>query len=114
MRDYLLQGGFYSGLVESEVRVDSRVHGLTGGLRFHKAQGRFKYIVHLFTRPAWVAEAGTRIHQYQQALAEGANRYDAIRAARMVSSDFCQYRRIPQVANVCPYSPVHERGYSGA
>ena len=88
MRDYLLQGGFYSGLVESEVRVDSRVHGLTGGLRFHKAQGRFKYIVHLFTRPAWVAEAGTRIHQYQQALAEGANRYDAIRAARMVSSDF--------------------------
>ena len=88
MRDYLLQGGFYSGLVESEVRVDSRVHGLTGSLQFHKAQGRFKYLVHLFTRPAWVAEAGTRIHQYQQALAEGADKYDAIRAARMVSSDF--------------------------
>lgn len=88
IRDYLLQGGFYSALVESEVRVDSRVHGLTGGLQFHKAQGRFKYLVHLFTRPAWVAEAGTRIHQYQQALAEGADKYDAIRAARMVSSDF--------------------------
>ena len=88
MRDYLLQGGFYSGLVESEVRIESKIHGLTDGLKFQKAKQRFKHLVHLFTRPAWVAEAGTRIHQYQQALAEGANKYDAIRAARMVSSDF--------------------------
>ena len=88
MRDYLLQGGFYSGLVESEVRVDSRVHGLTDGLKFQKAKKRFKYLVHLFTRPAWVAEAGTRIIQYQRARAAGVNEYEAIRAARMVSSDF--------------------------
>ena len=38
MRDYLLQGGFYSGLVESEVRVDSNVHGLTDGVKFQKAK----------------------------------------------------------------------------
>ena len=61
MRDYLLQGGFYSGLVESEVHVDSRVHGLTDGLKFQKTKKRFKYLVHLFTRPAWVTEASTRI-----------------------------------------------------
>ena len=88
MRDYLLQGGFYSGLVESEVRIESNVHGLTGDLQFNKAQGKFKHLVHLLTRPAWVAEAGTRVYQYQQALADGASRYDAIRASRMVSSDF--------------------------
>ena len=88
MRDYLLQGGFYSGLVESEVRVDSRVHGLTDGLKFQKAKKRFKYLVHLLTRPAWVAEAGTRIIQYQKARAAGVSEYEAIRAARMVSSDF--------------------------
>ena len=88
MRDYLLQGGFYSGLVESEVRVESKVHGLTDDLKFQKAKKRFKYLVHLFTRPAWVAEAGTRIVQYQKARSAGANEYEAIRAARMVSSDF--------------------------
>ena len=88
MRDYLVQGGFYSGLVESEVRVDSRIHGLTDGLKFQKAKKRFKYFVHLFTRPAWVTEAGTRILQYQKARAAGVSKYEAIRAARMVSSDF--------------------------
>lgn len=88
MRDCLLQGGFYSGLVESEVRIESKVHGLTGDLQFHKAQRKFKHLVHLLTRPAWVAEAGTRVYQYQQALAKGASRYDGIRASRMVSSDF--------------------------
>ena len=88
MRDYLLQGGFYSGLVESEVRVESKVHGLTDDLKFQKAKKRFKYLVHLFTRPAWVTEAGTRILQYQKARAAGVSEYEAIRAARMVSSDF--------------------------
>ena len=88
MRDYLLQGGFYSGLVESEVSVDSKVIGSTGSLRFQKAKQKFKYLVHLFTRPAWVAEAGTRIVQYQKARAVGVNEYEAVRAARMVSSDF--------------------------
>ena len=88
MRDYLLQGGFYSGLVESEVQVESKVHGLTDDLKFQKAKKRFKYLVHLFTRPAWVTEAGTRILQYQKARAAGVSEYEAIRAARMVSSDF--------------------------
>ena len=88
MRDYLLQGGFYSGLVESEVRVESKVHGLTDDLKFQKAKKWFKYLVHLFTRPAWVTEAGTRILQYQKARAAGVSEYEAIRAARMVSSDF--------------------------
>ena len=88
MRDYLLQGGFYSGLVESEVSVDSKVLGSTGSLKFQKAKQRFKLLVHLFTRPAWVAEAGTRIVQYQKARSAGVNKYEAIQAARMVSSDF--------------------------
>ena len=88
MRDYLLQGGFYSGLVESEVRVDSNVHGLTDGVKFQKAKKCFKYLVHLFTRPAWVVEAGTRIMQHQEARLAGVSKYEAIRAARMVSSDF--------------------------
>ena len=88
MRDYLLQGGFYSGLVESEVRVDSKVHGLTDDLKFQKAKKWFRYLVHIFTRPAWVTEAGTRILQYQKARSAGASEYEAIRAARMVSSDF--------------------------
>ena len=88
MRDYLLQGGFYSGLVESEVRVDSSVHGLTDGVKFQKTKKWFKYLVHLFTRPAWIVEAGTRIIQYQEARAAGVSKYEAIRAARMVSSDF--------------------------
>ena len=88
MRDYLLQGGFYSGLVEAEVTLDAKAHGLSGNSPYHKAKKIFKNLVHLLTRPAWVAEVGTRVSQYQRARAAGANKYDAIRAARMVSSDF--------------------------
>ena len=88
MRDYLLQGGFYSGLVEAEVSLDAKAHGLSGNSPYHKAKKIFKSLVHLLTRPAWIAEVGTRVSQYQRARAAGANKYDAIRAARMVSSDF--------------------------
>lgn len=88
MRDYLLQGGFYSGLVESEVSLDAKVHGLSGNSHYHKAKKILKNLIHLLTRPAWISEVGTRVSQYQQARASGANKYDAIRAARMVSSDF--------------------------
>lgn len=88
MRDYLLQGGFYSGLVESEVSLDAKVHGLSGNSPYHKAKKILKNLVHLLTRLAWFAEVGTRVSQYQRARAAGANKYEAIRAARMVSSDF--------------------------
>ena len=88
MRDYLLQGGFYSGLVESEVSLDTKAQGLLSKSSCHKAKKVIKKLAHLLTRPAWLAEVGTRVNQYQEARASGANKYDAIRAARMVSSDF--------------------------
>lgn len=88
MRDYLLQGGFYSGLVESEVRMDESLDLISGGVRYHKARRISKRLIHLFTRPAWIAESGTRLHQYRRARKKGATGYEAIRAARMVSSDF--------------------------
>ena len=88
MQSYLLQGGFYSGLVEAEVSMDVKVHALFDSRRFPKSRKFLKRLVHILTRPAWVAEAGTRVSQYDEALTAGANWYDAIRAARMVSSDF--------------------------
>lgn len=88
MREYLLQGGFYSGLVESETDLGpARKEG--GALR-HAAAVRQKWarLVHVATRPAWLAEAGTRVNQFQRARRAGATNYAAARAARMVSSDF--------------------------
>lgn len=89
MRDYLLQGGFYSGLVESEtdfspVRGTARRRTLGRG---HVKRG-WTRLVHVLTRPAWIAEAGTRVAQFRRARAAGATNYQASRAARMVSADF--------------------------
>ena len=85
MREYLLQGGFFSALVESEIQfLDERttVAALT---RVRRSASR---IVYLLTRPAWITEAGTRVSQFQRARANGATAYAAARAARMVSADF--------------------------
>ena len=88
MRDYLLQGGFYSGLVESETDFNTIPMG-TGRVRAGvSARRKWSRVVHLLTRPAWIAEAGTRVNQYQRALKAGATKYAAARAARMVSADF--------------------------
>ena len=85
MREYLLQGGFYSALVESETHVGDQ--GATVA-----AVGRFRSwcrrIVHVLTRPAWITESGTRVNQFRRARARGATNYAAARAARMVSADF--------------------------
>ena len=84
MREYLLQGGFFSALVESETQVGDR--------RTVAALGRLGHwgsrLVHLLTRPAWITEAGTRVNQFRKARARGATNYAAARAARMVSADF--------------------------
>ena len=88
MRDYLLQGGFYSGLVESETHLaDIRDEGerVRKGLVARRTWSRLVYVL---TRPAWIAEAGTRVNQFMRARSTGATRYAAARAARMVSSDF--------------------------
>ncbi len=64
MREYLLQGGFYSGLVESETDL-----GPVRGTRQRRTAGRTQVkrhwtrLVHLLTRPAWIAEAGTRVNR---------------------------------------------------
>ncbi len=88
MREYLLQGGFYSGLVESETHL-ADIRGEDG--RVHKglaARRTWSRLVHVLTRPAWIAEAGTRVNQFMRARRAGATKYAAARAARMVSSDF--------------------------
>ena len=88
MREYLLQGGFYSGLVESETHLadirdeSARVRGGAAARRI------WPRLVYVLTRPAWIAEAGTRVNQFMQARRAGATKYAAARAARMVSSDF--------------------------
>ncbi len=85
MRDYLLQGGFFSALVESETHfADQRVASAI----LTKLTRRTSRIVYLLTRPAWITEAGTRVSQFQKALAHGATKYAAARAARMISVDF--------------------------
>ena len=88
MREYLLQGGFYSGLVESETHL-ADIRDDTGkvqkGLAARRAWSR---VVHWLTRPAWIAEAGTRVNQFRRGRGAGATNYAAARAARMVSSDF--------------------------
>ena len=87
MGDYLLQGGFYSGLVESEVDLTGTRLGRPGAMA--GSVGRWwSRLVYVVTRPAWIAEAGTRVDQFQSARRQRAGGYDAIRAARMVSADF--------------------------
>ena len=83
MREYLLQGGFFSALVESETHVDDERTTAAAVARRWGAR-----LVYLLTRPAWVAEAGTRVHQFRKARACGATNYAAARAARMISADF--------------------------
>ena len=84
MREYLLQGGFFSALVESETHLGE---GLAAGAqtRFRRRGSR---VVYLLTRPAWITESGTRVSQFRKARARGATNYAAARAARMVSCDF--------------------------
>ena len=88
MREYLLQGGFYSGLVESETHladIRDESGGMPKGLAARRTWSR---LVYMLTRPAWIAEAGTRVDQFMRARRAGATKYAAARAARMVSSDF--------------------------
>ena len=88
MREYLLQGGFYSGLVESETHLGD-IRGESGTVRKGLAATRtWSRLVYALTRPAWIAEAGTRVNQFMRARRAGATKYAAARAARMVSSDF--------------------------
>ncbi len=88
MREYLLQGGFYSGLVESETHL-ADIRDESGRLRKGLVARRtWSRLVYALTRPAWIAEAGTRVNQFTRARRAGATKYAAARAARMVSSDF--------------------------
>ena len=85
MREYLLQGGFFSALVESETHfADDRVASAT----LTRLTRRASRVVYLLTRPAWITEAGTRVSQFRKAIAHGATKYAATRAARMISADF--------------------------
>ena len=83
MREYLLQGGFFSALVESEIHVEDQRTATAARVR-----GWVPRLAYVLTRPAWIAEAGTRVYQFQKARACGATNYAATRAARMVSCDF--------------------------
>lgn len=85
MREYLLQGGFFSALVESETQFLDERATAAALTRFKRSASR---IVYLLTRPAWITECGTRVSQFQRARAHGATAYAAARAARMVSADF--------------------------
>lgn len=106
MREYLLQGGFFSALVESETQFgDDRAP--TAALRRLRRWG--SRIVYLLTRPAWIAESGTRVHQFRKARARGATSYAAARAARMVSADFANIGASRLWRNVRTHRPVHER-----
>ena len=88
MREYLLQGGFYSGLVESETHL-ADIRDDSGRVQKGLAASRtWSRLVYVLTRPAWIAEAGTRVNQFMRARSAGATKYAAARAARMVSSDF--------------------------
>ena len=88
LRDYLLQGGFNSGLAEAEIASAPSDEFVFSGDRYSHLIRKLRRIVYRLTRPAWVAEVGTRLTQYKKALDAGATRYQAIRDARMVSTDF--------------------------
>ncbi len=85
MREYLLQGGFFSALVESEMQLLDEPATAASLTALRRSASR---IVYLLTRPAWITESGTRVSQFQRARANGATAYAAARAARMVSADF--------------------------
>ena len=85
MREYLLQGGFFSALVESETHFADQQVGSATPTKLTRGASR---IVYLLTRPAWITEAGTRVNQFRKALAHGATKYAAARAGRMISADF--------------------------
>ena len=85
MREYLLQGGFFSALVESETQFGDERASTATLSRLRRWGSR---IVYLLTRPAWITESGTRVNQFRKARARGATNYGAARAARMVSADF--------------------------
>ena len=87
MRDYLLQGGFYSGLVESEVDLTGTRPRLPAAMAGSIRRG-WSRLIYILTRPAWIAEAGTRVNQFLRARRSRGNGYSAVRAARMVSADF--------------------------
>lgn len=88
MGDYLLQGGFYSGLVESEVDLTGNRVGHSGAMMAGSVRPWWSRLVYVVTRPAWIGEAGKRVNQFRTARRWPAGGYDAIRAARMVSADF--------------------------
>ena len=88
LRDYLLQGGFNSGLAEAEIASGPVDEFNPNHERFAVILRHARKVIFYLTRPAWVAEVGTRLTQYQLALNSGSTRYEAIRDARMVSSDF--------------------------
>lgn len=85
MREYLLQGGFFSALVESETHFGDE-RGTTAARNGLRRWG--SRIVFFLTRPAWTTESGTRVNQFRKARARGATNYAAAHAARMISADF--------------------------
>ena len=88
LRDYLLQGGFNSGLAEAEIAAGPADEYIPSSSKYSGWIRKVRRTVFVLTRPAWVAEVGTRLTQYQKALDSGATKYQAIRDARMVSTDF--------------------------
>lgn len=88
LRDYLLQGGFNSGLAEAEIAAGPADEFIPSSSKYSGWIRKARRMVFILTRPAWVAEVGTRLTQYQKALDSGITKYQAIRDARMVSTDF--------------------------
>ena len=88
LRDYLLQGGFNSGLAEAEIASGPVDEFNPDRESYAALLRRARKMLYYLTRPAWVAEVGTRLTQYLNSLDAGSTRYQAIRDARMVSSDF--------------------------
>lgn len=88
LREYLLQGGFNSGLAEAEIAAGPSDEYIPSSSKYSGWIRNARRTVFVLTRPAWVAEVGTRLTQYQKALDSGTTKYQAIRDARMVSTDF--------------------------
>ncbi|MCY4265386.1 MAG: hypothetical protein OXE78_11080 [Gammaproteobacteria bacterium] len=88
LRDYLLQGGFNSGLAEAEIASGPSDEFIPTSDKYSDLIRKVRRIIYLLTRPAWIAEVGTRLTQFQSALKSGSSKYQAIHDARMVSTDF--------------------------
>ena len=88
LQDYLLQGGFNSGLAEAEIAAGPADEIIPSSSEYGSLLRKARGLLYVLTRPAWVTEVGTRLIQYRKALAAGATPYQAIRDARMVSTDF--------------------------